>query len=483
MLPDVQLDAAKKLRRKGLYLAALCTLQAVPHAHHPEIRGETHNELGLVHYHLGQYREAAAHFEQAAAYANDTDAWVLYHIRRALAYRGLSDDDACYRILNQMRPFGGQVAAKTRGLLFANLAMIQGMYGLYEEAIASIEKSFAAFREASIHTYDVLLWNNLGVAHLERGDLQRAEQALLQALDLSQHGDLSVLAELGRLYFLRWQLSESLAYTERALRMVWSSVIRYEKEEIARLCRLLAHITMHLGHDALARRLNEKAQLLFGQLGQWRQWEDIAAELLRWPRHARTRERAAETQSGFVTNTIPNFLRCLDAFHAQELLHPKVSQWLDLRAHYAALLALELGLGERMRDHLVLASRLADYGLTALEPVTAANTPWSPAVFANYAQHPSLSARMAQALDMPREVVQAIADHHERWDGTGFPCGKSGATIHPLARILAVVDTYCTSFVFDHQPHDRILKSMVHESGQSLDPQVVQAFVAMHHTA
>lgn len=40
-------------------------------------------------------------------------------------------------------------------------------------------------------------------------------------------------------------------------------------------------------------------------------------------------------------------------------------------------------------------------------------------------------------------IVKAIlTQHHERWDGSGQPHGRRGDQIHPLARVLAVVDDY-----------------------------------------
>lgn len=40
------------------------------------------------------------------------------------------------------------------------------------------------------------------------------------------------------------------------------------------------------------------------------------------------------------------------------------------------------------------------------------------------------------------EVVAAVADHHERWDGTGYPRGVAGAAISPGGRVLAAADAW-----------------------------------------
>jgi putative two-component system response regulator len=41
-----------------------------------------------------------------------------------------------------------------------------------------------------------------------------------------------------------------------------------------------------------------------------------------------------------------------------------------------------------------------------------------------------------------RKILPAIRNHHERWDGTGFPDGLAGKDIPIMARILSIVDTF-----------------------------------------
>jgi HD-GYP domain-containing protein (c-di-GMP phosphodiesterase class II) len=55
-------------------------------------------------------------------------------------------------------------------------------------------------------------------------------------------------------------------------------------------------------------------------------------------------------------------------------------------------------------------------------------------------RHPALGAEIAVALELPEEVNGAIAAHHERWDGRGFPQGVAGDNIALEARIVAVAD-------------------------------------------
>src|SRR5207244_2941277 len=39
-------------------------------------------------------------------------------------------------------------------------------------------------------------------------------------------------------------------------------------------------------------------------------------------------------------------------------------------------------------------------------------------------------------------IIPIVRNHHERWDGTGYPDQLAGENIHQLARIVAVVDAF-----------------------------------------
>lgn len=72
--------------------------------------------------------------------------------------------------------------------------------------------------------------------------------------------------------------------------------------------------------------------------------------------------------------------------------------------------------------------------------------------------------------------------HHERWDGTGYPCGLKGGAIPIEARIVTVVDVYDAlgsertyKEAFDEPTCRRILRE---GSGTHFDPQVIEAFFA-----
>jgi hypothetical protein len=81
-----------------------------------------------------------------------------------------------------------------------------------------------------------------------------------------------------------------------------------------------------------------------------------------------------------------------------------------------------------------------------------------------------------------RQVIEAVRHHHERWDGTGYPDGLSGADIPLFARIIAVTDAY--DAMTSTRPYRAglgrptavdVLKA---EAGRQFDPVVVDAFLS-----
>ena len=96
-------------------------------------------------------------------------------------------------------------------------------------------------------------------------------------------------------------------------------------------------------------------------------------------------------------------------------------------------------------------------------------------------RHPSYAfeilgpiAFLGPALDIPHY-------HHERWDGTGYPCGLAGEQIPLAARIFAAVDVW-DALSHDRPyrrawPQDRVLDHLRSLAGNHLDPRVVNVFL------
>jgi putative nucleotidyltransferase with HDIG domain len=101
-------------------------------------------------------------------------------------------------------------------------------------------------------------------------------------------------------------------------------------------------------------------------------------------------------------------------------------------------------------------------------------------------RHPEAGLELVSDIDFPGDVRAVIRNHHERWDGTGYPDGLAGEEIPFAARILCVADVYdalTTARSYrDSMPHARAAEEMRASHGQ-FDPQLLEAFLSWAQSA
>lgn len=78
-----------------------------------------------------------------------------------------------------------------------------------------------------------------------------------------------------------------------------------------------------------------------------------------------------------------------------------------------------------------------------------------------------------QFTDYPAPIARAIFEHHERLDGSGYPCGISGDAISPLGRVLGLADTIC-GIVHAPDNHGARAKLALSFVPGEFDPQLVR---------
>jgi HD-GYP domain-containing protein (c-di-GMP phosphodiesterase class II) len=101
------------------------------------------------------------------------------------------------------------------------------------------------------------------------------------------------------------------------------------------------------------------------------------------------------------------------------------------------------------------------------------------------ATHAERGEEICRPLNSMRSVLPLIRNHHERWDGTGYPDGLRGGGIPLLARVLQVVDIYDAltnprCYKAAYSP-DRALEILVEETDRGWrDPAITGLFVRQH---
>ena len=95
-------------------------------------------------------------------------------------------------------------------------------------------------------------------------------------------------------------------------------------------------------------------------------------------------------------------------------------------------------------------------------------------------RHPEAGLDLVADIDFPGDVRSIIRNHHERWDGSGYPDGLKGDEIPFAARILCVADVYdalTTARSYrDSLSHTRAAEVMRLSKGQ-FDPMLLDAFL------
>lgn len=153
-------------------------------------------------------------------------------------------------------------------------------------------------------------------------------------------------------------------------------------------------------------------------------------------------------------------------------------------AHLAAALAGNLGLDEAETTVVVEAARLRDIGEIGVpERILNKRGGLSEDEWALIREHPLTGERLLRQLGGSGEVAQAIASHHERFDGTGYPAGLAGEEIPLAARIVAAACAYNAMVVErPYRPRlaeKRALEELRRCAGTQFDPRVVAALQAL----
>ncbi|HEY0077372.1 MAG TPA: HD domain-containing phosphohydrolase [Pyrinomonadaceae bacterium] len=148
---------------------------------------------------------------------------------------------------------------------------------------------------------------------------------------------------------------------------------------------------------------------------------------------------------------------------------------------FSLRLGREIGLDREQMRALEFGSLLHDIGKIGVpdailrKPAALTTEEWS-----RMRLHPLLGQQILQGIEFLSGATRVVAQHHEKWDGSGYPLGLRGTEIDLNARIFAVADA------FDAMTSDRVYRAgrpyelaaaeLDKFAASQFDPEVVAAF-------
>lgn len=177
----------------------------------------------------------------------------------------------------------------------------------------------------------------------------------------------------------------------------------------------------------------------------------------------------AQETSGFVGREM---LELLAFHHGATLTHLVTTAWI------ARLLAYELGLHPDECERIWHGALLHDVGKYEVrQAVLVKPAALDDEEFRHMQAHPLAGGRMLRSVGAPLTLIQAAEEHHERWDGRGYPYGLEGTEISLVGRIVAVADGFSAMSeqraYRPRMPLERIMAIFADGAGTQWDPAIV----------
>lgn len=153
-------------------------------------------------------------------------------------------------------------------------------------------------------------------------------------------------------------------------------------------------------------------------------------------------------------------------------------------AKLARKTAARMGLDPDMQDSVHMAGLLKDIGRVGIHnKLLEDNKRFSRSEHESIRNHPLNAVQMLRDVHFPWDVASIIAQHHETYDGNGYPAGLKGREICIGARIIHIADSFVA--MTTDRPYrkalgaDEALNEIVKKAGTQFDPEVAETFIAV----
>ncbi len=154
----------------------------------------------------------------------------------------------------------------------------------------------------------------------------------------------------------------------------------------------------------------------------------------------------------------------------------------DRVSDYAVEIANKMGFPTEKIELLRRAAQLHDIGKIGLsENILNKNGKPTDEEWKLIREHPAKGEEILEPVFLDKEMLVAVRWHHERYDGKGYPDGRSGESMNIFAQIIAVADTYdAMTSARSYRPalpYEEAVKRLKEASGSQFNPEVVDIFL------
>lgn len=197
------------------------------------------------------------------------------------------------------------------------------------------------------------------------------------------------------------------------------------------------------------------------------------------------RERTKELEESYEKLKAANRQALFGLAEAIEAKDPYTKGHCGRVAAYALVLAREAGYPRDGLETLEFGAFLHDIGKIGIkDAVLLKPGPLDEQEWQHMREHPVKGHDIASKIEMLHPIMPAVRNHHERWDGTGYPDKMAGENIPLVGRIVAIADA------FDAMSTDRPYKAglpleeceavLRKTAGKMYDPALIEVFVSRH---
>ena len=392
--------------------------------------------------------------------------------------------------------------AQALAMIDQNLGTVASIRGDIRGALEAFHRSLEGYRALGMRDQAAVVLNNIGLAYSDLGELDRAQLAYAEAENAfgeehDQTNMLNVALNQVQLCIATGRYDEAMNRAEPLLELTgeiapsWRGevfrhvgVIARERGDYVKAAEYLGRACecAEEGEDLLLRAdvTEQLAELYWTQkrhrdmLANLNQSHALYSRLKAQHRVAQVERRNAALEARFLEM----------AHHWGDSIESKdhyTQGHCQRVAFFACVLADSSGMNSRSLFWFRLGALLHDIG-KIIVPTEVLNKAGdlTDEEWAIMKRHPEAGLELVADIDFPGDVRAIIRNHHERWDGTGYPDGLAGEEIPFAARILCVADVYdalTTARSYrDSLSHGRAADVMRASKGQ-FDPHLLEMFL------